>query len=64
MASIALDGVEQVDTQLRESWETCEETWNSKLKEEAATNEVHAQAKQTWRTPSPRLRRTELLGHR
>ena len=33
-------------TQLRESWETREETLNSKQNEEAVTTEVHAQAKQ------------------
>ena len=31
---------------MRESWETREETLNSKQNEEGATNEVHAQAKQ------------------
>ena len=31
---------------MRESWEAREETLNSKLNEEAATNEAHAQVKQ------------------
>ena len=45
-----LDGVDEeissIDTQLRQSWETREETFNSKQNEEDATNEVHALAKQ------------------
>ena len=57
------DGVEQenssIDEQLRESWETREEWLNSKLNDEAATNEVHAQAKQDLADTEMRTSRTQ-----
>ena len=59
----SFDGVEQenssIDDQLRESWETREEWLNSKLNEEAATNEVHAQAKQDLADTEMRTLRTQ-----